>query len=268
MPPIKGVRLVLGLAVIWLLCVATDTFGQGAVAFIPNIGSAPTGETMTVTPAVSADRRYVRLSVNGFFNTVNGFSSFTTPLGAVGGVGSGGGGLGGGGLGGGLGGLGGGLGGAGGFRSVGGFDAAGETFNAGMNGVIGPAGFDGGMGFDPSGYYGQVGEMRAGALRPDDSGLGYGFGAATTPAGTRSIDVRHVARRARPTGSTSLVDGSPRHTVADAVTTAPVERAPVVPKAVSRHQKARAAHAAKLKKASDEEPVIKPKSATKPDPSE
>ncbi len=48
------------------------------------------------------------LSVNAFFNTVNGFSSFNTPLGAVGGVGSGGGGLGGGGLGGG--GQGGGLG--------------------------------------------------------------------------------------------------------------------------------------------------------------
>jgi hypothetical protein len=264
MPPLKGVRLVLGLAVIWLLGLGTDTFGQGAVAFDPIIGSAPSGQTMTVTPAVSADRRYVRLSVNGFFNTVNGFSSFTTPLGAVGGVGSGAGGLGGGGLGGGLGGLGG----AGGLRSVGGFAAAGETFNAGMNGVIGPAGFDGGMGFDPSGYYGQIGEMRAGALSPDDSGLGYGFGAATTPAGTRSIDVRYVARRARPNDSASPVDASPRHTATDAVTTAPVERAPAIPKAVLRHQKARSAHAAKLKQASDEEPVIKPKSATKPDPSE
>ena len=267
MPPMKGVRLVLGLAVIWLLCLGTDTFGQGAIAFDPVIGSAPNGETMTVTPAVTADRRYVRLSVNGFFNTVNGFSSFTTPLGAVGGVGSGAGGLGGGGLGG-LGGIGGGLGGAGGFRSVGGFGAAGETFNAGMNGVIGPAGFDGGMGFDPSAYYGQFGEMRAGALPPDYSGLGYGFGAATTPGGTRSIDIRYVARRSRPTDSTSPADASPRHSVADAVSTAPVERTPAIPKAVMRHQKALSAHAAKLKKASDEEPVIKPKSATKPAPSE
>jgi hypothetical protein len=264
MPPIKGVRLVLGLAVIWLFCLGIDTFGQGAAAFVPNIGSAPTGETMTVTPAVSADRRYVRLSVNGFFNTVNGFSSFTTPLGAVGGAG----GLGGGGLGGGLGGIGGGLGGAGGFRSVGGFGAPGETFNAGMNGVIGPAGFDGGMGYDPGAYYAQIGVMGAGAFPLDDSGLGYGFRAATIPAGTRSIDVRYVTRRARPNNSASAADPSPRHTTADAVTSAPVESAPAIPKAVARHQKARAAHAAKLKKASDEEPVIKPKSATKPDPSE
>jgi hypothetical protein len=260
MPPLKGVRHVLGLVVIWLLCLDTDTFGQ-AVAFDPIIGIAPSGQTLTVTPAVSADRRYVRLSVNGFFNTVNGFSSFTTPLGAVGGVGSGAGGLGGGGLGGGLGG-------AGGLRSVGGFDAFGETFNAGMNGVIGPAGFDGGMGFHPGGYYGQIGEMRAGALSADDSGLGYGFGPAATPAGTHSIDVRYVARRARSNDSASPVDASPRHTTTDAVTTAPIERAPAIPKAVARHQKARSAHAAKLKKASDEEPVIKPKSATKPDPSE
>ena len=86
MPPLKGVRHVLGLVVIWLLCLGTDTFGQ-AVAFDPIIGIAPSGQTLTVTPAVSADRRYVRLSVNGFFNTVNGFSSFTTPLGAVGGGG-------------------------------------------------------------------------------------------------------------------------------------------------------------------------------------
>jgi hypothetical protein len=260
MPPLKGVRLVFGLAVIWLLCLGTDTFAQ-AVAFDPIIGSAPSGQTMTVTPAVSADRRYVRLSVNGFFNTVNGFSSFTTPLGAVGGGGSGAGGLGGGGLGGGLGG-------AGGLRSVGGFGGAGETFNAGMNGVIGPAGFDGGMGFDPTGYYGQISEMRAGSLSPDESGLGYGFGPAATPAGTHSIDVRYVARRARPNNSASPLDTSPRHTATDAVTTDPAESAPAVPKAVSRHQKARAAHAAKLKKVSDEEPVMKPKSATKPDPSE
>ena len=64
--------------------------GQGAVAFQPSIGFIPNGATMTVTPVVSADRRYVRLSVNPFFNTVNGFTTYTSQLGAVGGTGFGG----------------------------------------------------------------------------------------------------------------------------------------------------------------------------------
>ena len=46
---------------------------------------------MTVTPVVSPDRRYVRLTVNAYFNAINGFTNFTTPLGAVGGGGGGGG---------------------------------------------------------------------------------------------------------------------------------------------------------------------------------
>jgi hypothetical protein len=64
--------------------------GQGAVAFQPSIGFIPNGSTLTVTPAVSADRRYVRLSVNPFFNTINGFTTYTSQLGAVGGTGFGG----------------------------------------------------------------------------------------------------------------------------------------------------------------------------------
>lgn len=81
MPPMKSFWVLPGLVAVWVQCLGTATFGQAAVAFTPTIGSAPSGQTMTVTPAVSADRRYVRLSVNPFFNTVNGFSSFTTPLG-------------------------------------------------------------------------------------------------------------------------------------------------------------------------------------------
>ncbi len=137
MAPVRCFGLVLGLAVTFIPCFNTDGFGQGgAIAFTPSIAIAPTGETMTVTPAVSADRRYVRLSVNPYFNVVNGFSSFTTPLGAVGG------GVLGGGLGAGATGGAGGLGGA-----ADGAGAGGVTFNAGMNGVIGPANLDGGMGF-------------------------------------------------------------------------------------------------------------------------
>src|SRR5205823_5268060 len=61
--------------------------GQGAVAFVPTIGFVPNGATMTVTPAVSADRRYVRLGVHPYFNTINGFTTYSAPLGAVGGTG-------------------------------------------------------------------------------------------------------------------------------------------------------------------------------------
>ena len=115
---------------------------------------------MTVTPAVSADRRYVRLSVNPYFNAVNGFSTFTTPLGAVGGGGSrwrrpgrsgrwarrrwrqsGGGGV---------------------RRSA--AWARRRNFNAGMNGVIGRPGFDGGMRLAGSSTVG-IGERRGPCVR-------------------------------------------------------------------------------------------------------
>jgi hypothetical protein len=70
-----------------------------AIGEQPTIGVIPDGVFLGVTPAVSADRRYVRLSVNTSFNTFNGFSTFPVPA-AVGG--------GGGGFGAGVGGLGGG----------------------------------------------------------------------------------------------------------------------------------------------------------------
>jgi hypothetical protein len=242
-----------------------DSLAQ--VAFEPIIGSAPTGETMTVTPAVSADRRYVRLSVNGFFNTVNGFTSFTTPLGAVGGVGASGGGLGGGGLGGGLGGLGGGLGGVGGLRSVGGFGADGVTVNAGMNGVIGPAGFESAMGYATSGFVGTVGELRAGAFPHDrgfDSGM-YDYPSVTRGFLGRDDRSANPARQSGPAAETARSDRSrsPGGRTAVANTTAATRRP--VPKSVARREKARSAHAARLKKASDEEPVIKPKAPSVPD---
>ena len=87
----KIAGFVLGLGAFWAhgLCPA---FGQGGIAFVPIPAPAVTGQTMTVTPAVSADRRYVRMSVNAYFNVVNGFTNYTTPLGAVGGGGVGGGG--------------------------------------------------------------------------------------------------------------------------------------------------------------------------------
>ena len=86
-----------------------------AVAFYPSVGTIPDGVGLNVTPVVSADRRYVRLSLDVNFSTINGFNSFPVPGAVSGGNGSGG-------FRGGLGGLGGGAGGnaggPGGFRNV------------------------------------------------------------------------------------------------------------------------------------------------------
>jgi hypothetical protein len=109
-------------AVLALLAGLSMAPGQAkgqAVAFQPNPAAILDGVSLSATPVVSADRRYVRLSLSPLFQSVQGFQTFPVP-GAIAGGGNGGG-LGGGGLGGlGGGGLGaGGLGGAGGgFRSV------------------------------------------------------------------------------------------------------------------------------------------------------
>jgi hypothetical protein len=57
---------------------------RAQVAFVPEVGFIPTGVTMTVTPVVTPDRRYVRLSVSAFFNTFNNFLTLSVPA-AVGG---------------------------------------------------------------------------------------------------------------------------------------------------------------------------------------
>lgn len=89
-----------------------------SVAYFPVVGTIPDGVIMTVTPVVSADRRYVRLATNPNLIAFGQFDTFPIP-GAVGGGPSGPGALGGLGLGGGLGGQNavGGLG--GGFRQMG-----------------------------------------------------------------------------------------------------------------------------------------------------
>ena len=58
---------VLGLLLASGQCFESVAWGQGAVAFQPGIGFVPDGATLNVTPVVSADRRYVRLSVNPYF---------------------------------------------------------------------------------------------------------------------------------------------------------------------------------------------------------
>ncbi len=64
--------------------------GFSSVAFTPVIGQLNDGVFLNVTPVVSADRRYVRLSLAPNFNTVNGLQTLTFPAGAVGGSGLGG----------------------------------------------------------------------------------------------------------------------------------------------------------------------------------
>ena len=105
------------------LATAESARAQGAVAFQPVIGTIPEGAILNVTPVVSADRRYVRMSLSPLFIGPVQFDTFSVPAAVTGGGGLGGGGLGGlGGFGGGGGGLGGGLGGGGGgagFRNMG-----------------------------------------------------------------------------------------------------------------------------------------------------
>jgi hypothetical protein len=55
------------------------------IAYTPQVGFVPNGSTLTATPVVSADRRYVRLTLSPFFNTLNGFTTYSAPIAAVGG---------------------------------------------------------------------------------------------------------------------------------------------------------------------------------------
>jgi type II secretory pathway component GspD/PulD (secretin)/tetratricopeptide (TPR) repeat protein len=63
--------------------------GAGAVAFSPSIGQFQDGVQLFVTPVVSADRRYVRMTMSPIFQTLIQFDTFTIPA-AVGGGGLGG----------------------------------------------------------------------------------------------------------------------------------------------------------------------------------
>ena len=110
--------LALPLALAGLLTLVEGSASAQAIGFAPGVGALPDGVMLNVTPAVSADRRYVRLALGFGSQTVSGFNTFPV-VGAVGGGGNGqmAGGMGGMG-GGGLGGLAGGFHG-GGLRSIG-----------------------------------------------------------------------------------------------------------------------------------------------------
>jgi type II secretory pathway component GspD/PulD (secretin) len=115
------------------------TVGFGSVGFTPQITVLPEGVQMTVTAVISADRRYVRLTVIPSFTAITDVAQFSFVSGAGNaGVGGGGGGAGqqgfGGGVGGGGGFGGGGFGGIGGAGGGVGGQAGGQTGQQGQQG--------------------------------------------------------------------------------------------------------------------------------------
>lgn len=81
-----------------LLLLAVSPSHAQAVGFGPVIGSLPDGAIMNVTPVATADRRYVRMTMNPQFIGAQGFNTWTVPgavSGGGGGFGFNGGGLGG-----------------------------------------------------------------------------------------------------------------------------------------------------------------------------
>jgi hypothetical protein len=148
-----GIRLAL-LTIATMLLLAPSVPAQ-AVAFQPVVGVLPVGPTLSATPVVSADRRYVRLTLNPQFIDNAAFTTLSVPA-AVGGGPGGPGALGRGGLGMGLGGGGGG------------------QFLAGMNGVIDPTMMGYGFGGMPPGAGAGVGA----GLDPNLALMGGGWGNA------------------------------------------------------------------------------------------
>jgi type II secretory pathway component GspD/PulD (secretin) len=64
--------------------------GPGSVAFIPQVVPFPNGVQLFVTPVISADRRYVRMTLSPIFTVIESFTTIQVPA-AVGGSGLGGG---------------------------------------------------------------------------------------------------------------------------------------------------------------------------------
>ncbi len=84
-----------GLGALGLLVLLAPLARAQAVAFQPVVGSFPQGATMSATPVVSADRRYVRLTLNPQFTGLEGFDNYAVPAAVSGGTANVGGGAGG-----------------------------------------------------------------------------------------------------------------------------------------------------------------------------
>ncbi len=117
----------------------------GATGYQPIISTLPEGTNLSATAVVSADRRYVRVSLTPLFSGVGQVTTFNFAGGGAQGTGGmGGGGMGGGGMGGGMGGggMGGGMGGGGmGGGGMGGGGMGGGGMGGGLGGMGGMGGF-------------------------------------------------------------------------------------------------------------------------------
>jgi hypothetical protein len=64
----------------------SSALAQG-IAFQPEVSPLFSGALVGVTPVVSADRRYVRMSLNVSFSQINGFTNYSVPAAVSGGPG-------------------------------------------------------------------------------------------------------------------------------------------------------------------------------------
>jgi len=88
MSGIKWMRIVVLLGLIAGFSPVFNSSARGqAVAFQPVVSPLFSGAWIGVTPVVSADRRYVRLSLDTSFTHVNGFTPYLVPAAVGGGVG-------------------------------------------------------------------------------------------------------------------------------------------------------------------------------------
>ena len=175
-----------------------DSVARAQIAYQPVVSPILNGVALSATPVVSADRRYVRMSLSPYFNTVNGFTTYSAPIGAVGGGGFAG-----------MGGvIGGGVGQGGAMAPMTGYAATGTYLAGDYPPAAAGAGF--GLGgahdpFDPAGLIpmraaaanrGSAGQAMAG-----DPGMADPFGFADVPqgrsvrAGSKSAAARRQAAR-------------------------------------------------------------------------
>ena len=76
--------LLVGFLMMEVLHLELSARGQ-AIGFQPVPQAFPSGSILDVTPAISADRRYVRMSINASFSVLNGFTNYSVPAAVSGG---------------------------------------------------------------------------------------------------------------------------------------------------------------------------------------
>jgi len=86
MRTMKGCLRALLLGFLTLVVSNFEVSARGqAIGFQPTVAPFPSGSILDVTPAVSADRRYVRMSLAPNFSVLNGFTNYSVPAAVSGG---------------------------------------------------------------------------------------------------------------------------------------------------------------------------------------